>query len=186
MSARRTWRPEQLWLVAAALALLLLAVLAAGYALRQHQQATQTLENTASRASRLAGLLQNEEQLTRLQAELQDNLSQYVWPADRELSDVGNAALQRVRALADSQGLRIASSQAQANARDEHGFDRIGLDVRIEGEWNAIVALLRELGGVRPALYLDTAHLSVLTLGDTQRPPILAAQIGLFVLRQRP
>lgn len=186
MTARRTWRPEQLWLAAAALALLLALALAASYALRQHQQAAQTLENTNSRASRLAGLLHNEEQLGRMQAELQDNLSQYVWPPDRELADVGNAALQRVRALANSQGLRLASSQAQATARDENGFDRIGLDVRIEGEWEAITALLRELGSVRPALYLDTAHLSVLNPGDQTRPPILAAQIGLFVLRQRP
>ncbi|MDO5624435.1 MAG: type II secretion system protein GspM [Pseudomonadota bacterium] len=179
-------RPEQLWLAAAALILAVLMAMGMGYVLRKHQWATDTLQSAEPRVARLNGLLQNEELLAQAQSALNANLNEFVYPADRDPGEIGNAALQRVREMAAGRGLRVASSQATLTPRDEQGFDRIGLDLRIEGDWNAVFALLRDLADARPALYLGLAQFTAQGTGEQGRPQTIAAQLGLFVLRQRP
>lgn len=183
-SPRMAPRPEHVWLLIAAAAVLLATVLGLSYVVRKHQWATDTLEAVGPRAARLSGLLQNGEQLATEQAALKANLTEYAYPADRVSDEVGNAALQRVRELATARGLRVASSQVTAPKEDK-GFDQVGLQLRLEGEWASMVALMSELSAVRPVVFVDTAQLSVQGVGDVARPHNVALQLGLFVLRQR-
>jgi len=186
-------RPEQLWALAAGCVLLVVLLLGGGYLVRKHLWARDTLDTVDPRYSRLAGMLQNQERLTDIQKRLRANFADYSYGADRDPSDIGNAALQRVRDLATTHGLRVASSQVGAPKEDpDKGFDRIGLELRLEGGWAPMLDLLRELAAVRPAIFTETAQLSASVSAPTGSGPnavryqTVTMQLGLFVLRQRP
>lgn len=184
MSRRAALRPEHAWLLIAACVLLLVLGWGVATAVRAHIAAAEALDGVNPRVARLAGLLENEEQLRRAQADLTANLAQFVYPAERGADDIGNDALQRVRELATARDLRISSSQAAA-PRDEHGFDRIGLVLRIEGQWPQLVGFLRELVQQRPAIYTTNMQLAVQFGGMPGTSPVVLAQLDLYVLQER-
>lgn len=184
MSRRFTWRPEHIWLAAAAVLLLFALVMGIGYAIRKHQWAGQTLSTATPRIARLQGLLESGEALAEAGAALQSNLNDLAYAHERDLGDIGTEALQHVRDAATRRGLRVSSSQTSAAQNGPEGFDRVNLDLRLEGDWDAVLALLRELPAARPAIYVDTAHLSGQGV-EAQSPQVIVLQLGLFVLRQQ-
>ncbi len=182
----RTWRAEHFWLLFAAA--LLLALLAAGavYVVHKHRWAQQTLASVEPRAARLRGLVQGGEQIQQMQQQLQANLAQFAWDASQDASAIGNLALQRVRELATEHNLRIASSQSSVAPREEHGFERINLDVRVEGGWSALTALFTALSTIRPLIYVNTVQISPAGwVRGADAPTRIAAGLNLYVLRQK-
>ncbi|MDR0274980.1 MAG: type II secretion system protein M [Burkholderiaceae bacterium] len=183
-------RAEQLWALAAAAVLLLALLLGGGYLVRKHLWARETLASVDPRHARLAGLIQNQEHIAQIQQQLQANLTEYSYGSDRDAADIGNAVLQRVRNLADAHGLRVASSQVGTPKEDpEQGFDHIGLELRLEGNWAATLDLLRELATVRPAIFTEAAQFSAsggFVRGGQTANQTVTVQLGLFVLRRRP
>lgn len=175
-------RPEFLWLLLAGALLLLALGWASWTVVVKHRQASGLLADIEPRHARLAGMLQNKELLAQAESALQANFSEYVSPAEEDPGQIANAALQRVRELASARGLRVSSSQTAA-PRDEKGFDRIGLSLRIEGDWPALAALLAELARQRPAIYTNTLQLGVQRGAFGGDPPILFAQLDLYVLK---
>ena len=137
-------RPEALWLLIAGALLLALLAWASWTVVAKYRQASAVLAEIEPRHARLAGLLQNQELLAQTDSALQANLIEHVGTAEEDPGQTGNAALQRVRELAAARELRVTSSQTAA-PREDNGFDRIGLSLRVEGDWPALVALLREL-----------------------------------------
>ena len=91
-----------------------------------------------------------------------------------------------MRDLATARGLRVSSSQAAA-AREDNGFDRIGLNLRVEGEWPQLVELLRELPQQRPVIYATGLQLGAQSVGRQQQdaPPTVYGQFDLYVLKER-
>lgn len=185
MSKLRPQRAETLWLLAAALLALLLLVWAASLTLLKHREAADRLADIEPRHARLAGLLQSSDRFVQADGVIQANLAEFVYPADIDASQTGNAALQRVRELAAARGLRVSSSQTAA-PRDENGFDRIGLNLRVEGEWPQLVDLLRELPQQRPLIYYNALQIGTQLGGPVQdRAPPVFAQFDLYVLKER-
>lgn len=180
---RLNQRPELLWLLAAAALLLLLAGWAGGTLLLKHQQAATRLAEIEPRHARLSGLMGSQDLLAGAAAQLQANLADYVYPADQDPSHTANQALQRVRELATRHGLRVASSQTAA-PRDEDGFDRIGLNLRIEGGWPAITALLADLAAQRPAIFYTALQLGQQQGGRAEDGSSFV-QLDLYVLKER-
>lgn len=181
-------RPELLWLLLAG-ALLLAATSWAGWTVvTKYRQAASQLAEIEPRHARLAGLMHSQDTLSQAAARLQANLADYVYPADADPSQLGNAALQLVRELATRHDLRVSSSQAGA-PQDDHGFDRIGLNLRIEGDWDGIVALLAELSAQRPAVYYNSLQLGPQRGGrraGTQADAVdVFVQLDLYVLKGR-
>ena len=180
-----TTRPEPRWLALGALAVLLLALAAAAlWVAGVHQRAAARLAELEPRHARLAGLLQSGERLTQSQQALQANLAQFVHPPEADAAQLGNTVLQRVRELATARGLRVTSSQA-ATPREDKGFDRIGLNLRVEGDWPQLVALLRELAQLRPAVYTSTLQLGVQHGGAQGGPQTVFGNLDLYVLKER-
>ena len=78
------------------------------------------------------------------------------------------------------------SSRSQAAApRDDKGFDRIGLSLRVEGDWPQLVALLRDLPRQRPVIHTGTLQLGVQQQGMRDAPQVVFGQFDLYVLKER-
>ena len=177
-------RPETRWLLACGALLLVLALWAAWIVVTKYQQAAARLDDIQPRHARLAGLLQGSDRFTEADGAIKANLAEFVYPAEQDAGQTGNAALQRVRDLATTRGLRVSSSQAAA-PRDDKGFDRIGLSLRVEGDWPQLQGLLRALPGERPAIYSDTVQLLSQGPQAGRAPAMIQAQLELFVLQER-
>ena len=180
----RLQRPEALWLLVAGCLLLAVLAWASWTVVAKYRQASTQLAEIGPRHARLAGMLQNKELFAQSGSALKANLAQFVYPAEGDASQTGNAALQKVRDLASARGLRVASSQSAA-PRDEKGFDRIGLTLRVEGDWDDLVALLRELAQQRPVIFTNTLQLGVYQRGLRDQPQSLFGQLDLYVLKER-
>jgi general secretion pathway protein M len=177
-------RPEQLWLLVAAGVLLALLLWLVATAVSVHRSAAQRLGEIGPRYARVAGLLQNNERLAQVEQALKANLTEFIYPPEGDASQVGNLALQRVRDLATARGLRVASSQVTP-AREDKGFDRIGLSLRAEGDWAQMQGLLAELAGQRPAIFSDTVQISAQGGGLPGRRLDVSGQLELYVLKER-
>ena len=184
MKLARLQRPETLWLAAAGGVLLLCLLWASWTVVAKYRQAAAQLAEIAPRHARVAGMLQNKELFAQSQSALQASLAEFVYPAADDASQTGNAALQRVRELASARGLRVTSSQTAA-PREDNGFDRIGLSLRVEGDWPDLVALLRELPRQRPALYTTTVQLGVQGFSAQGTPQTMFGNLELYALKER-
>ena len=184
MNTSRAPRPELLWLLAAGALLLALLAWSSWFVVSRHQQAAAQLAAIDPRYARLTGLIQHKDEFAQMSQAVQANLQQFVYPAGQDAGQVGNNALQRVRELATARDLRISSSQAAA-PRDEHGFDRIGLVLRIEGQWPQLVGFLRDLVQPRPDIYTTNMQLAVQFGGMPGTSPVVLAQLDLYVLQER-
>jgi len=190
MTLNRTLRPEQAWLMLAALLLLLVAACAAVFTVRVHARAAQTLAQIEPRYARINGMLQNQQQIEQANQALETNFARYVYPENGDASQIGNQALQKVRDLATARDLRVVSSQSQQAKQDtDHPeLDRIDINVRIEGEWSALQTLLAELTRQTPAIYLDTMQLTSQGGGiaAANTPLTINGQFDLYVLKVHP
>ncbi len=185
-AAARRLRPEQLGLALTAAALLLCLVVGALWVAGVHQRAAARLSDIEPRHARLAGMLQNKEQLAQAQQALQVNLTQYVYPRDADTGQLGNSVLQRVRERAGAQGLRVTSSQVTTprEDKDQPALERVGVSLRLEGDWPALYALLRALAAEQPAILSNLVQFQSQG-GGPGRPAPVQAQLELFVLKER-
>jgi len=186
---RHTLRPEQVWLLLVTLVLVALIVGLVTFTLRVHAQAAETLAQIDPRYARISGVLQKKEQIQEAQKELETSLTQYVYPQSGDASQIGNQVLQKVRDLASGRSLRVISSQTQPAKEDnDHpGLDRIAINLRIEGDWNALQGLLADLTRQTPAIYQNTLQLN--TQGgwgriDANAPLNISGQFDLYVLQE--
>jgi general secretion pathway protein M len=177
-------RPEQLWLLAGALLLLVLLMLAVVKVVALHRAAASRLAEIEPRYARVAGLLQNSERLTAADKAVQASLTDFLAPAKGDAGQLGNLTLQRVRDAASARGLRVSSSQVAA-PREEQGFERIGLSLRVEGDWEQMQALLTELARQRPAIYSQTVQISAQGGGMAGRKATVVGQFEFYVLKER-
>jgi general secretion pathway protein M len=184
---RKALRPEQAWLLLAALIVIALAAAALTFTLRVHLRATQTLAQIEPRYARISGLLEKQDQITQASQALSASLSQYVYPKDGDASQIGNQVLQKARDLATARDLRVTSSQSQVAKQDnDHpGLDRIAINLRVEGDWNALQGLLADLARQTPAIYQNAVQLTAQGEGriDAQSPLIVSGQFDLYVLQ---
>ena len=114
-------RPEVLWLLMAGAALLAALAWAGWTVVAKYRQASATIAEIDPRQARMAGMLQNKELFAESEQALTANLAEFVYPTADDASQTGNAALQRVRELASTRGLRVSSSQTAA-PRDEKAY----------------------------------------------------------------
>ena len=185
----RALRPEQIWLLLAALVLIVLAVAAATFTLGVHARAAQALGEIEPRYARVSGLLQKQEQIGQASKALDASLTQYVYPQSGDASQIGNQVLQKVRDLAAARELRVTSSQAQPAKEDnDHpGLARIAVNLRIEGDWDALQGLLADLTRQTPAIYQNTVQLIAQgggRLADAKAPLTVSGQLDLYVLQE--
>lgn len=154
-------------------------------AVQRHRAAQASLDEIAPRHARLLGLIEKGGDIQAADQALQEAMAPWTYPADRDASQTGNAAQQRVRDLLAQAGLDVMSSQVLP-AQETPFFDRIPLVFRVSGEPVALHSALAVLSGAKPAVLLDnwSVQNAVSVRGDA--PPRLAVELRLTVLRSRP
>lgn len=168
------------------LGILFAALSVAGYYIYdKHQMAVRRLAELEPRHARLQGLQGSASSLEQAQSQAQRMVSQYVFPAETDANQVGNAAQQRVRNLFTAAGLQIVSSQVLP-AKAEKNYDRVPLAVRAEGELLALQGALVGLSGQTPAILVRGMNVQTIGSVRADAPQRLAVQFDLFVLRGHP
>lgn len=150
----------------------------------KHQQAAARMADIEPRHARLAGILQREAEFTEQVAEVNQRLSELVYPSSVESQAAGTDAQQRVRQLFTSAGLNLASSQV-LEPKVEGAFDRIPMAVRLDGDLVALQTALSGLDTLRPVVWIDNMSVQTGAIPRDQAPR-LNISLNLSVLRGRP
>ena len=173
------------WLQALTVLLLVLPVVGAGlYVWTLHQRVQTQLTDLEPRYARLAGLLERQAELKALGVQANKQLVRLVYPSNQDVTQAGNDAQQRIRSLFADSKLDIISIQVLP-PKEEAKFDRIPINLRVEGDLAGIQDALLKLSTQSPLVLVDSV--AVQTIGavrpaSTQR---VGGQFNFYVLRVR-
>ncbi len=167
------------------LALLFPLVGGALYVYGVHQRAQSRLADTEPRFARLAGLLERQGDMKALVIQGKEQLARHAYPTTQDITQAGNDAQQRIRSLFADSKLEIISIQVLP-PKEEGKFDRISIDLRVEGDLTGLQNALSLLSAQTPSVLMGS--MTVQTIGavrpaSTQR---LGGQFNFSVLRVRP
>ena len=160
-------------------------VFAGLYVYEKHQAIEDQLSDLEPRFSRLLGLAQSKSELTQAEEHVKLTLADYAYPDAQDASQAGNDAQQRIRTLFAQAGVDVVASQI-AQPKQEKEFDRIGVNVRVEGELASIQSAMVVLAGAKPAILIDGFTLQVNGVPKPDVAQRLVGQFNLYVLRSRP
>lgn len=182
--SRRALRPEHIWLLLAAAVLAVLLIGGIGAVVAKHQWAVNLIDQLEPRYARLAGLREGGARLRATDSELSANLASLAYGPEGDPAQAGNEALQRLRAASASHGLQVSSSQVLP-AREEGGFLRIGLNLRVDGDLEELRDFLRDLSAMqKPVIFSESIQLASQPLRAQKQT--VSAQLNLFVLKVQP
>ena len=194
MSASRSNRSSRIvWLQVLTVLAILIPLIGGGmYAFSVHQRAQNRLNEIEPRFARLAGLLQRQGDMAALAKQANAKLSQRAYPVTQDVSKAGNDAQQRIKTLFSESRLDIISIQvlplkaeSRADTKEDANFDRISIDLRVEGELSGIQNALSVLSAQVPLVLLDS--MSIQTIGAVRPASVqrLGGQFKFSVLRVR-
>lgn len=174
------------WLQALTIIALSLPLLSAAvYVLIHHQRIQNHLAELEPHYARLAGLVERETALKAQNIQAREQLARMAYPAGQDVTQAGNDAQQRIRNLFTESKLDIVSIQVLPPKKEESKFDRIPINLRVEGDLAGIQNALLKLSAQTPAVIIDS--LSLQTVGAV-RPASnqrLGGQFNLSVFRVR-
>ncbi len=166
-------------------ALVLIALLAAiAYGATKYQWAQERLASLEPRYARLLGLEKGGSQLAQALASAQAQLAQCCYAEDRDATQAGNDAQQRLRSIFTSAGMQIISTQVMP-PKDEDGFDRIPIAIRLEGELIGLQSALVGLQRQSPEFWVDSLAIQTIGAVLATQPQRLGVQLTISVLRRR-
>ena len=147
-----------------------------------HQRLQTRLTDLEPRYARLEGLLLRKADLQALGAQASEKLAHLTYPATQDVTQTGNDAQQRIRTLFADSKLDIISIQVLP-PKDESKFDRIQINLRIEGDLAGIQTALLKLSSQSPLVLVDS--ISLQTIGAVKPASIqrLGGQFNFSVLR---
>lgn len=194
MSELRSNRSSRIvWLQVLTVLAILIPLIGGGmYAFSVHQRAQNRLNEIEPRFARLAGLLQRQGDMAALAKQANAKLSQRAYPVTQDVSKAGNDAQQRIKTLFSESRLDIISIQvlplkaeSRADTKEDANFDRISIDLRVEGELSGIQNALSLLSAQVPLVLLDS--MSIQTIGAVRPASVqrLGGQFKFSVLRVR-
>lgn len=175
------------WLQLITVLTLLLPIAGAGlYVWTQHLRIQGLLADLEPRYARLAGLLQHQADLKASTVKVNEQLVRLTYPATQDVTQAGNDAQQRIRNIFAESRLDIISIQVLPPPKEESKFDRIPINLRVEGDLAGIQGALLKLSGQSPIVLVDS--LSLQTIGAVRPATIqrLGGQFNLSVLRVHP
>ncbi|MFZ4480375.1 MAG: type II secretion system protein GspM [Rhodoferax sp.] len=174
------------WLQALTVVTLLLPLVCAlVYVWIHHQRIQGHLADLEPRYARMAGLIERESDLKTKVSQAKDQLARLAYPAGQDVTQAGNDAQQRIRSLFSESKLDIVSIQVLPPKKEDAKFDRIPIDLRVEGDLAGIQNALLKLSVQTPAVVINS--LTLQTIGAVKPASIqrLGGQFNFYVLRVR-
>ena len=174
------------WLQGLTVLLLLLPLLGGGlYVYDVHQRAQSRLADIEPRFSRLAGLVERRADLKTQGAQAAAQLARQAYPSTQDVTQAGNDAQQRIRSLFADSKLDIISIQVLP-PKEEGKFDRIAIDLRVEGDITGIHNALALLSSQVPTVLVE--NIALQTIGAVRPASVqrLGGQFSFSVFRARP
>lgn len=165
---------------------LLLPLLGAAYLVWvKHQQLQVILADIEPRYARLQGLVDSAAALQALDAKAGAQLARSAYPHTQDATKSGNDAQQRISLILTESKVDVMSTQVLP-AKEAGKFDKIAINVRVEGELPAIKDALFKLSTQTPAILVDSIALQ--TIGAVRPASIqrLSGQFSFAVYRVRP
>jgi general secretion pathway protein M len=165
---------------------LLLPVLGATYEVWfRHQRLQGIMADLEPRYARLQGLMSRSADMQAFGVKATAQLAQLAYPAAQDVTKSGNDAQQRIRALFAESRLDIISIQVLP-AKEAGKFDRIAINLRVEGDLSGMQAALGRLSAQTPLVVLD--NMTLQTIGAVRPASIqrLGGQFTFSVFRVRP
>ena len=155
------------------------------YAYSVHQRAQSRLADSEPRFARLAGLLERQGDMKVLTIQAREQLTRQAYPATQDITQAGNDAQQRIRSLFAESKLDIISIQVLP-PKEDGKFDRISIDLRVEGDLTGLQNALSLLAAQTPTVLMGS--MTVQTIGAVRPASAqrLGGQFNFSVLRVRP
>lgn len=183
---RRLFGNRIFWLQAVTISLLLLPIVGAGLAVWvKHKAIQDQIAVLEPRYARLLGMLERKAEIKLMAQLTAEQLARVAYPATQDVTQAGNDAQQRIRATFADSKLNVISIQVLP-AKEEGQFERIPIDLRVEGDLTGVQNAMTLLAAQTPLVV--TEDLALQTVGavlpaSTQR---LAGQFSFSVWRVRP
>ena len=140
-----------------ALPLLLLLYLA-GDLLAARAGYQREIDRLEPRIARLRGLVESERVLGQSSEKLATRVGDLVYPVSDDNAGVSAALQNSVREIATDAGLTVSNSQV-LKAKEEEGFERIGLKLTVSGDIAALNAALLDLSTYTPLLLVESIEI---------------------------
>lgn len=182
---RHTLLNRTAWLQALTVLVLLLPIGGTAlYVWTKHQSVQSRLSDLEPRYARLAGLLERQTDLQKLGLQANEQLGSLAYPASQDVTEAGNDAQQRIRSLFSDSKLDIISIQVLPSKEDTK-FDRIPINLRVEGDLTGIHDAFLKLSTQSPLVLVDS--LTLQTIGAVKPASVqrLSGQFNFSVLRVR-
>ena len=174
------------WILGVAACLFgLLAIGAGTYAWRMHQLMLREQVLLQAEYAQLTGLAKSSGKFSEIETSFQRQIADYAYPHKLDATQAGNEAQQRIREILSSAKLDIVSIQVLPAVRDDRGFDRIPVTVRIEGLLPGLQTALQGVSQQRPIIGIESATIQTVGAARAGTSPRLSAQLMFFVFRQR-
>ncbi len=173
------------WLQILIVVAVLLPLAAGGlYVYGVHQRAQSRLADIEPRYARLAGLLERQADIKALTQDAKQQIARHSYPATQDVTQAANDAQQRIRTLFSDSKLDIISIQVLPSKEDGK-FDRIPIDLRVEGDLTGLQNALSLLSSQTPVVVIE--NLAIQTIGAVRPASVqrLGGQLNFFVLRAR-
>lgn len=153
------------------------------------------IEAIQPRTARLLGILDSVDQLRLASDTARGMLRELVYPADQDRAKAASSLQQNVRELLTSAGLSVSGSQILPQ-RKSHRFHRLSLDIKAEGNIDALDEALSSLESMRPLVFVESLKVEPQRTRSRRRgrqsqpedtvegdPRILTARFQLFSLK---
>lgn len=119
------------------------------------QDAQSQIDRIEPRIARLRGLMQVEEQLRETALAVDSRVSNLVYPADEDRTNVSAELQSKVREIMGSAGLSVTNSQVLP-VREQGGFDYIGVRLTVSGDLPALDEALAALATHMPLVMVES------------------------------
>lgn len=136
----------------------ILVIIAIGDFWLLRQQYASEIDNISPRTARLLGFIQTEDQLDTAVARINGGLDAVAYPGDIDSDMTAAAMQQKIREVMTNTGLSVSGSQILP-PKEIEGFERLLLNITVEGNIDALDEAISDLRLLRPLVLIEAVNI---------------------------
>ena len=151
----------------------------------KHQNLENHVADLEPKYARLLGMSESKSQFDAVSLQANEQLKKLAYPSTQDVTQSGNDAQQRIRTLFSDSKLDIISVQVLP-VKSEGGFDRIPIELRVEGDLTGIQNALTLLSSQSPLVVPEEVTLQAIGAVRPASVQRLSGQFLFSVFRMHP